>query len=287
MKRILALAVLLLFAFMLAAQEPPQPPQGPKPGATSISDSTTYINAGALQPVTSNGQTWVPDVGPPQLYNLGTPASCPTTSTTTGTNDPILYKTARVGDPVKPMVYTFNGLASGAYQVTLFFAECFWTAVGQRVFNVQINSVTAFTNVDIFAAVGKNVAYTLTAPANVATDTMTISFIPVTGKNIPIIDAIQLAHVHMATLNWTDTVNPAGSVAYNIYRSTGPCNTPSFAKIASLVPGFTYVDATIAPQTGYCYQITAQTTAVSSPPVESLPCNALYVPGSVSSCNCQ
>ena len=271
MKKILALAV-FLFASQLAAQ--------PMPGATNTA-GTTYIVAARTTTVTdSAGNVWSPDTG---LYNLGTPANCPTTAPApTGTNDPMLYKGARVGSATAgPMVYTFHGLASGAYQVTLYFAECFHTAAGQRVFNVQINSTTAFSNVDIFKAVGKNAAYTLTAAASVATDTMTITFITIPGKDIPMIDAIQLAHVHTATLKWTDTTNPTGTL-YNVYRSVGNCSAPTFTKIATNIPGFTYSDATILPQTGYCYQITAQSGAT-----ESLPCKAVFVPGSVSTCNCQ
>lgn len=269
MKKILALVL-----FLLASQLPAQ------------TSNTLYINAAATGPVTdSTGQVWQPDSGPPQLYNLGTPASCPTTSTTTGTPNPILYKSARVGSATAgPMIYTFQGLAAGSYQVTLYFAECFWSAAGKRVFNVQIQNAVAFSNVDIFAAVGKNVAYTLTATASVQTaGTLTISFVTIPGKDIPIIDAIQISspQPHVATLNWVDTVNPGGST-YNIYRATGSCPAPTFTKIASSVPGFTYADPTVAPQTGYCYQITAIVAAT-----ESLPCSAVYLPGSVSSCNCQ
>jgi hypothetical protein len=244
------------------------------------------INAAATAPVTdSTGQVWQPDSGPPVVYNSGTPASCAPTATTTGTPNPMLYKSARKGQTTSPMVYTFNGLPSGNYQVTLYFAECFWTAAGERVFNVQMQSNPVFSNVDIWAAVGGNVAYTLTAQSiNVPTSgTLTISFQPITGKDVPLIDAIQIApaQAHAATLNWTDTVNPAGST-YNVYRATGSCPASTFTKIAAGVPGFKYVDSTIAPQTGYCYQITALVAAT-----ESLPCSAVYLPGSVTSCNCQ
>jgi hypothetical protein len=275
MKKILVLAI-FLFASLLPAQ---------KPSTTSVVES--YIVAGSTTQVTdSRGIVWSPDTG---LYNLGTPASCPITAPPpTNTSDPMLYKAARVGSATAgPMVYTFYGLATGAYQVTLYFDECYWTAVGKRMFNIQINNATVFTNVDIFAAVGKNAAYTLTSTANVTTGTMTITFITIPGSDIPLVNAIKLVHPHSATLKWNDGVNPAGTVAYNIYRATGQCNTSaSFSKIGSLVSGFTYADATIQPQTSYCYQITAQ-SIISGNNTESLPCTAVYVPGNVSSCNCQ
>jgi hypothetical protein len=91
------------------------------------------------------------------------------------------------------MVYTFNGLPSGMYQVTLYFAECFWTAAGKRVFNVAMQNNAVISNVDIFAAVGENVAYRLVAQSISVptTGTLTISFQPITGKDVPIIDAIR------------------------------------------------------------------------------------------------
>lgn len=244
-----------------------------------------YINAAATAPVIdSTGQVWQTDSGPPVLYNSGTPAACAPTSTTTGTSSPILYKSARKGQTTSPMVYTFNGLPSGMYQVTLYFAECFWTAAGKRVFNVAMQNNAVLSNVDIWAAVGENVAYRLVAQSiSVSTTgTLTISFQPITGKDVPIIDAIQIAPAHVAILHWTDTANPAGSTVYNIYRAKGFCPAPSFTKIATNVPGFSYADSGIIPQTGYCYQITAVVAAT-----ESAPCSAVYLPGSISTCTCQ
>lgn len=283
---------LFLFLFLAArvgaqqgavtpGQVPPQQPAPAEPIVTA-QEGQTFINAGSQQPVTdSTGQVWQPDTG---LYNVGGPAACAPTSVTTGTPNPMLFLSARVGVTTGPMTYKFQGMASGAYQITLFFAECYWTKTGQRVFNVQMQNTTVFSNVDIFQAVGKNVAYQLTTLASVEgpTDILTISFLPIAGKNVPIIDAIQIQHVHTATLNWSDTINPPGTVTYNIYRSLGPCSAPNFSKLASGITGTSYVDATIAAQQGYCYQITAQ-----AGPTESLPCTALYVPGSVSTCNCQ
>jgi len=51
--------------------------------------------------------------------------------------------------------YTITGLAAGSAQtVTLYFAETYWTAAGQRSFNVAINGTSALSAFDIFAAAG-------------------------------------------------------------------------------------------------------------------------------------
>ena len=45
-------------------------------------------------------------------------------------------------------------MPAGSYQVTLKFAETYWTAAGKRVFNVLVNGTTVLTNFDIYAAAG-------------------------------------------------------------------------------------------------------------------------------------
>jgi hypothetical protein len=56
------------------------------------------------------------------------------------------------------------------YTVRLHFAETYWTAAGQRQFNVSIQSQRVETNLDVFAQAGANTAlvkqYTATSDAN-------------------------------------------------------------------------------------------------------------------------
>ena len=60
-----------------------------------------------------------------------------------------VYQTERFGN----FTYTFTGLTPGAnYKVRLHFAETYWTAVGQRRFNVSINGTQVLTDFDIIAA---------------------------------------------------------------------------------------------------------------------------------------
>lgn len=62
-----------------------------------------------------------------------------------------VYQAERYGN----FTYTFNGLINGAtYKVRLHSAETYWTAVGQRRFNVTINGTQVLTNYDIIAAAG-------------------------------------------------------------------------------------------------------------------------------------
>jgi Malectin domain/Glycosyl hydrolases family 18/Putative Ig domain len=65
------------------------------------------------------------------------------------TSDPTLYQSERLGN----FQYQFP-VPNGTYTVTLKFAEIYWTAPGQRVFNVIINGQTVLSNFDIVAQAG-------------------------------------------------------------------------------------------------------------------------------------
>ena len=101
------------------------------------------VNAGGPSYLDSGGQTWSADTG----FTGGSTFS--TTNTISNTNDPALYQTERWG----PTVYNFT-VPNGSHNVVLKFAEIYWTAVGQREFNVAINGTAVLTNFDIVAAAG-------------------------------------------------------------------------------------------------------------------------------------
>lgn len=70
-------------------------------------------------------------------------------STTTNTDVPALYINERFGTST----YTIP-VAAGNYTVKLLFAENFHSAIGQRVFNIDIQGVRVLTNFDIFKDAG-------------------------------------------------------------------------------------------------------------------------------------
>jgi hypothetical protein len=67
-------------------------------------------------------------------------------------------------------------VANATYDVTLKFAEIYWTGVGQRVFNVSIEGKTVLSNLDIIAKVGPRTAYDVTIPVTVNDGVLNISF---------------------------------------------------------------------------------------------------------------
>jgi beta-glucanase (GH16 family) len=89
-----------------------------------------------------------------------------------------VYQTERYGN----FTYTFTGLIPGAnYKVRLHFAEFYWTATGQRRFNVSINGTQVLANFDIVAATGaqnKAIIKEFNLPAN-ASGQMVIQYVTV------------------------------------------------------------------------------------------------------------
>ncbi len=66
-----------------------------------------------------------------------------------------VYQHGRAG----VVTYTIPGLTAGStYTVLLHFAETYFSAAGNREFNVAINGTTVLTNLDIYGTVGKNAA---------------------------------------------------------------------------------------------------------------------------------
>jgi len=99
-----------------------------------------------------------------------------------------VYQSARVAATIgagTTFSYTIPGFTAGSgHTVRLHFAETFWTATGQRVFNVSINGTQVLTNFDIFAAAGamnKAVIRQFTTTAN-GSGQISIVFTTVTDK---------------------------------------------------------------------------------------------------------
>jgi len=84
----------------------------------------------------------------------GTAASTTAVIDTAGLTNPApqaVYQSERYGN----MIYTLPGLPLGVtHRVRLHFAENYWSAAGQRRFNVSLNGTSVLSNFDVFAAAG-------------------------------------------------------------------------------------------------------------------------------------
>jgi hypothetical protein len=99
-----------------------------------------------------------------------------------GTNDPLLFQGEHFGQNFTCKFDCPNGL----YQIQMLDAETYWTAAGQRKFNLFINGTQVLSNFDIFAAAGgQNIAITRTFTAAVTTGQIVMQFQGVaTGSDV-------------------------------------------------------------------------------------------------------
>lgn len=116
------------------------------------------------------------------------------TIATPGIADPApqaVYQTQRTGPTVS---YTIGGLTPGTtYAVNLSFAELFWTAPKQRVFNIAINGATVAANFDIVAAAGAADTAVLESFSATATSSGTIAIVLTGVTNNAVVNAIEIA----------------------------------------------------------------------------------------------
>jgi Malectin domain/Ricin-type beta-trefoil lectin domain/Putative Ig domain len=166
-------------------------------GADGTASFTWTVNSGSTG--TGSGGVDISAGGPAAApfvadedYSGGATADTTNAISTTGVTNPApqsVYQHNRYGN----FTYTIPGLTAGAsYTVTLDFAEEYWTAAGDRLFNVLINGNQVLTNFDIFATAGGEyiaVDEPFTATAS-STGTIAIQF--VTVKDNAQVNGIQI-----------------------------------------------------------------------------------------------
>jgi len=145
------------------------------------------IDSGATAPfVDSQGRTWQADFG----FNASSTSF--KADAISGTVEDVLYHTVRYDPAAAPeLLYTLP-VANGVYTVRLHFVEKYSGAfaVGARVFDIDIEGIRAFEDVDIFAAVGARAAYVRETTTTVADGALHIQFHRQVGD--PNISAIEV-----------------------------------------------------------------------------------------------
>ncbi|HEX7735176.1 MAG TPA: malectin domain-containing carbohydrate-binding protein [Ktedonobacteraceae bacterium] len=113
---------------------------------------TSGTGSGGVQ-INAGGSAAAPFVADAD-FSGGATANSGNTINTSGVTNPAptaVYQSNRYGN----FTYTIPGLTPGAsYTVRLDFAETYWTAAGQRTFNVTINGQQVLTSFDIIGAAG-------------------------------------------------------------------------------------------------------------------------------------
>ena len=240
----------------------------------SLTASSTFfpVNSGGGQYTGQSGVVYQADLD----YTGGATAS--TTAAITGTTDPTLYQTERFGN------FSYNiPLANGSYTVTLKFAEIYWTAAGQRIFNVSMQGTQVISKLDIYAQAGKNAAYDVTIPVSVTNGTLNITFTSVVdnakvsaivvtlanptqpaiafasaslsfsttvGANPPN-QTIALSNSGVGTLNWTATADSTSPAWLAVSPGSGTGSTTLTVSVnASGLAAGTYTKAITVAATG-------------------------------------
>lgn len=147
-----------------------------------------------------------------------------------GTDDEALYMMVRFG----PIVYQMPPLENGAYWITFYAAEGYWTAPGQRVFNVSINGQpTEWGFVDLVArGNGPMNNANFGTFYSVKNHKMAIEFIPVI--NWPYINAIYVQKVR--ELNPEEMAPTATSTIAAPQATAAPVVTPELPTPAPELP---------------------------------------------------
>jgi hypothetical protein len=190
-----------------------------------------------------------------------------------------VYQSARQGT----ITYTIPGLTAGSsYTVRLHFAELYFSAAGNREFDVAINGTTVLTNFDIYATAKANYTalveqFTATANSsgqiviaftNGALDQPMINGVEVLGSStscttVPSAPTGLTATASSSSsigLSWTAVTPPANCTisSYSVYGSTTSGFTPSSSNlIASGVTGTTYTNTGLTASTTYYYKVEA------------------------------
>jgi len=219
------------------------PTATPTKTATPVVASTWRVNAGGPSYTDPLGNVWAAD----ENYTGGTAAvtTSPISNTTSGT----LEDSQRYGSAAS-FSYTFN-VPAGSYQVSLLFAETYFTAAGDRQFNVSINGATELTNFDIYAtAGGQNKAvteiYNNISPSG---GTITINFAPGAVNN-PEVNAIQIipmpatatstpTQTHTATLTSTYTASSTPTSTSTLTATLTATNSPTATLTSTSSPTWT------------------------------------------------
>ena len=156
---------------------------------------TIRVNSGGTAYSDSKGQSWSADYG----YNTGTLSNSAPKSTVSGTSDPTLFKSARVGTSSgADLQYQFT-VTNGSYNVNLYFAETYFTSAGQRVFDVQMQGATVFSALDIYALAGLDHALVKSANVSVTNGQLTIRFAHRANGNVPVIAALEILPAEQLT----------------------------------------------------------------------------------------
>ncbi len=142
------------------------PTEPTPPGPSDPSDVVFAVNAGGNAFTAADGTIYQADA----RFTSGRPRN--TNAPIAGTQDDALYQTARAGQ----FAYSVP-LPADTYEITFHFAEFVYDGPRQRRFDIEAEGNAVASDVDIFAAVGANTAYTRKATVVVTDGSLDVRFV--------------------------------------------------------------------------------------------------------------
>jgi hypothetical protein len=193
---------------------------GPQPSGISINAGGAASGAFVADAYSSGGSTY-------------STTSAIDTSLITGAVPPqAVLQSERYGE----FTYTVPGLTAGnAYTVTLYLAESYWTAAGQRTFNVAINGAAVLSAFDIFAAAGganRAISRTFDTTAS-ASGQVVIAFTKGGGPDNPKVCGIAIAASGGGPTTYALDVTRSGTGGGTVAGGPINCGSACSADLAS------------------------------------------------------
>jgi len=193
----------------------------------AVIDATASVNAGGAA-----AGSFVADAGFTGGSTYATTAAIDTSLVPSPVPPAAVFQTERYGE----FTYTIGSRTPGSAQtVTLYFAESYWTAAGQRTFNVAINGATVLSAFDIYAAAGganKGIARAFETTAN-ASGQVIIQFSRAGGPDNPKISGITVAAGGSGGSNFILTAARAGTGSGTVAGGGISCGATCAATYAS------------------------------------------------------
>jgi hypothetical protein len=194
---------------------------------TAVIDATVSVNAGGA----ATG-SFAADGGFTGGSTYSTTTAIDTSLVPAPAPPAAVFQTERYGE----FTYTFANRTPGSAQtVTLYFAESFWTAAGQRTFNVAINGATVLTAFDIHAAAGgtnRAVARTFATTAN-GSGQVVVQFTRAGGPDNPKVSGITVAGGGNVGTTYALTVTRTGTGSGTVAGGGISCGATCSATYAS------------------------------------------------------
>jgi parallel beta-helix repeat protein len=151
-------------------------------GSASASDADIRIRAGAGPFTDGQGVAWSGD-----RYFVGG-LTAGTKHAIASTSNQALYQANRYA------MSAYNvPVANGTYSVTVDTAETYWSNTGKRVFSATVEGKPLFTNLDLVAKLGANVAYQVSTQAAVTDGLLQIGFSA--SVDYPVVSGIEIHRV--------------------------------------------------------------------------------------------